>query len=53
LFFAIDMNIWLKVFGAILSSIVYLILVWKKALDNTDRELFNKFMIKIKAIIIK
>ncbi len=53
LFFAIDMDIRLKVFGAILSSILYLILVWKKALDNADRELFNKFIIKIKATITK
>jgi O-antigen/teichoic acid export membrane protein len=53
LFFAIDMDLWLKIFGAALSSIIYLILVWKKALDKDDRELFAKFAIKIKSMIAK
>jgi len=51
LFFGLDMNVLFKILGAAVSSIFYLFLVWKKFLDEGDRELFNKFYIKIKAII--
>ena len=53
LFFAIDMNIILKIAGSAVSSAVYLFLIWKKVLDNEDRGLFRKFYLKLKGIIFK
>jgi O-antigen/teichoic acid export membrane protein len=53
LFFAIDINLVLKIAGSAASSIIYLFLIWKKVLDNEDRELFIKFGARIKQLIWK
>ncbi|MDD4353041.1 MAG: hypothetical protein PHN56_01145 [Candidatus Nanoarchaeia archaeon] len=53
LFFAIDMSLILKIIGSAVSSIVYLFLIWKKVLDDVDRDLFRRFALKMKSVILK
>ncbi|MFA5303647.1 MAG: oligosaccharide flippase family protein [Candidatus Nanoarchaeia archaeon] len=53
LFFSLDMNLILKIMGSFASSLLYLFLVWKKVLDDVDRDLFIRFMAKMKSVVWK
>lgn len=53
LILALDMNLILKLFLSLMSAILYLFLIWKKVLDDVDRDLFTRFALKMKSVILK